>query len=173
MIQTTDLTSRVLAERGHEGGSWPWTLRFLQAADEEFGGLWREVTLPAEEAAAVRLPEHRGEPCRGDRLALVDRGGASVAEVARRLTEQAESYARLNPECWSRIARAREAPLSTIVLVPAPLDIADHDSLRGGAGRLFHVDGFHRLVGWALVGRLQAGQPAIRAFVAGRATPGA
>jgi hypothetical protein len=67
-----------------------------------------------------------------------------------------EDYAVANQECWGRIARAAATPFSTIVVTTRPLDIANYASLEPAPGRLYHLDGFHRLVGWSWAGRLLA-----------------
>jgi hypothetical protein len=165
-ITLADLKARLLAERGHGRDSWPWTLRFLDRADEQFGGCWTVTTLSAIDAAGVLLPAHAGEPCRGDRMALVPAGGATVAQIADRLRDIQDVYARDNAECWRRILRASHQPFSTVVLSAAPLATREHAGLAPRAGALFHIDGFHRLVGWAFAGRL-IGQATIPAVMAG------
>jgi len=160
----------VETERGGCGGSMPWTSRFLDQADRQSGGRWTHRLLTGDEARRIMLPPHRGEPCRGDRLRLVPPGGATVADVAAALREIQEEYARENAECWSRIARAATTPLSTIVVTTRPLDLEEFRSLAAEASRLYHLDGFHRLVGWMWAGRLGA-HTAIRAIVAEIAGP--
>jgi len=161
-----DVVDALGAERSLTDGSAPWTLRFLELADRQFGGCWRQVTISGDEALGVVLPPHAGEPCRGDRQPLVGPGGATVERAARRLGEIHSAYASNNRSCWSRIAEASAASFSTLILTTAPLDADDYRSIAPTAGRLFHLDGFHRLVGWAWAGRLT---PAVRvrAWVAG------
>jgi hypothetical protein len=161
-----DVVAAIGAERSLTEGSAPWTLGFLDVADRQFGGHWRQMTIDGPDALAVVLPPHAGEPCRGDRLALVGPGGATVERTSRRLAEVRESYMALNPTCWSRIASAAAAPFSTLVLTTSPLDADDYRSISPEAGRVFHLDGFHRLVGWAWAGRLIPGIR-IRAWVTG------
>lgn len=128
--------------------------------------MWRSVTLTGAALTSVMLPPHAGEPCRGDRRGLVPPGGLTVADAALALAAVREEYERDNPECWQRIARAAASPFSTVVLTTAPLDAADYLTLDTRHGTLYHLDGFHRLVGWAWSGRLA---PAVRiqAVVAG------
>jgi hypothetical protein len=161
-----DIVDALGTERSLTDGSAPWTLRFLEVADRQFGGRWRHMTISGEDALGVVLPPHAGEPCRGDRLPLVGPGGATVERAARRLSEIHDVYASRNQSCWSRIADASAAPFSTLILTTAPLDADDYRSIVPAAGNLFHLDGFHRLVGWAWAGRLTP-DARVRAWVAG------
>jgi Family of unknown function (DUF6309) len=148
-------------------GSAPWTLGFLDQADRQFSGTWWQVELDGAAALGIILPPHLGEPCRGDRRELVPPGGASVRDVAVRLRSAAGDYARQNPECWSRIAQARLAPFSALILTTAPLALPEHATLTPRPGHLYHLDGFHRLIGWAIEGRLEGEPVRLEAFVAG------
>lgn len=160
----------VETERGGQGGSMPWTLRFLEQADRQSGGRWTRRQLTGDDASRIVLPPHQGEPCHGDRLRLVPPGGATVAEAAEALLGIQEEYARANAECWSRMSQAATAPLSTIVVTTRPLDLEEFRSLVPRAGRLYHLDGFHRLVGWMRAGRLGP-RTSISAIVAEIAGP--
>jgi hypothetical protein len=145
-------------------GSWPWTSGFLDQADRQFGGAWREVTLTGPEAAAIVLPAHAGEPCHGDRLTL-SAPSHTVAVAADALRRLGETYAAANATCWSRIDRASREPFSTLILTTAPLDIAEYRGVEARPGQLYHLDGLHRLIGWAMAGRLTQ-EARIPAFVA-------
>jgi hypothetical protein len=165
-LTRADIVAALAAERSLTGGSAPWTLRFIDIADRQFGGRWREVTIGGADALGVILPPHAGEPCRGDRLPLIDAAGATVRDAASRLAIIRDAYASANQSCWGRISEAAAAPFSSLVLTAAPLDADDYRTLAPGSGRLYHLDGFHRLVGWAWAGRLVA-SVRIRAFLAG------
>jgi hypothetical protein len=160
------LRRKVLAERGGATGSWPWTDRLLTTADRQFGGTWSGLTLTGATLANILLPPHAGEPCRGDLRDLVPPGGLTVADTAQALSKVQREYERDNPECWQRIARAAVSPFSTVVLATAPLDATDYLTLEARAGTLYHLDGFHRLVGWAWSGRLTS-DVSIQAVIAG------
>lgn len=149
--------------RGRTDGSGPWTGPLLDAADAQLGPDWWDVELDGLEAAAVILPWHAGEPCRGDRLTLVGPEGMTVAAAAARLAAIEVDYATENRSCWSRIATAREEPLTRVILAAAPIDHEEYRSLRAapasawavaGAPNLYCLDGRHRLIGWALEGVL-------------------
>lgn len=153
-MTTADVIAALARARPLDRGSAPWTLRFLDAADRQFGGRWRELELTGVQALDIRLPPHAGEPCRGDRVELVPAAGARVDDAARRLRDMEERYSRLNQSCWGRISEAASAPFSTVILTPAPIDTDDHRALAVIPGALYHLDGFHRLLGWAMAGRL-------------------
>lgn len=159
------MKAELLAGRGGPTGSWPWTVRLLDAADRRAAGHWRVVTIDAARALSVWLPSHAGEPCQGDRLTLVTEPGATVADAAAAFARIEAAYAKDNRSCWSRITRAAGEPFSPIALCNEPADPAGAAKTRPPEGTLFHLDGFHRLVGWAWAGRLVPGA-AVRAFVA-------
>jgi len=164
---TVDTVRRELAKgRDLRSGSAPWTLGFIELADAQCGGRWHERELDAAEALAIVLPTHAGEPCKGDRLTLVPREGGTVALVAERLRAIAVDYARENPSCWGRISEAGAAPFSSIILTTTPLETDEHRHLARRDGALYHLDGFHRLLGWAMAGRLTPGVR-LHAHVAG------
>lgn len=163
-----DVIASLAAARSLSSGSAPWTMRFIETAERQFGGAWHARTLTGEEALEILLPPHAGEPCKGDRLTLVEPGGATVREAARRLARIRDAYQQSNRTCWSRIEEAAVAPFSGIILTTAPLDADDYVGMTPIDGRLYHLDGFHRLVGWAWAGRLQAPKTRIPALVAGR-----
>jgi hypothetical protein len=140
--------------RDLQSGSAPWTLRFLAHANAQFAGQWSAIELSGEEALAVMLPAHAGEPCRGDRRPLLESGGGTVREAALVLSRIQADYARDNASCWGRISQAGQEPISPVILTRAPLTLPDYAEVRSPVGSLFHLDGFHRLVGWALAGRL-------------------
>ena len=162
---------RLLGEgRSLTSGSAPWTLRFIDQADAQFGGRWAWHTLSGAEALDIILPPHAGEPCKGDTLPLVASGGATVRQAAATLAAVHANYARLNASCWSRISESAQAPFTPVILTTAPLESDDYVTLVQAPGRLYHLDGFHRLVGWAWAGKLDA-HGSIQAMVAG-AFPG-
>lgn len=159
-----DVIAALARERDLTSGSASWTLKFIECASAQFRE-WREVELDAAAALDIILPPHNGEPCKGDRLELVPSGGATVAEATRALRAIQLEYEQNNPTCWGRIAQAFDQPFSTLILTTAPLDADEYRTLTPVAGRLYHLDGFHRLIGWSLANRLTTGAR-VRAFVA-------
>lgn len=165
-MRTADVIAALARGRPLDRGSAPWTLRFLDIAARQFGDDWREVVIDGEAALEIVLPRHAGEPCQGDRLALVGSEGASVRWAAQSLRAIQADYERENRSCWKRIIEAAERPFSTVILTPGPLDTRDHRTLPSRPGALYHLDGLHRLIGWAWSGRLTPGTP-IAALIAG------
>ena len=165
ILSHNDIIAALACGRDLKTGSAPWTLKFIERASTQFRE-WREVEIDAAKALEIILPPHNGEPCKGDRLELVPAGGAAVAEATKTLRGIRADYEQNNPTCWGRIAEASAQPFSTLILTTAPLDADEYTSIRPEPGRLYHLDGFHRLLGWALSGRL-APNLRLRAFVAG------
>jgi len=165
-VTVAEVKASLASGRDPARGSGPWTMKFISLADAQFEGVWRATELTGAEALQIVLPPHAGEPCRGDRLPLVPPGGATVVDAMHLLRRIQAEYAIDNPSCWSRIAQAVAEPFSPLILTTAPLDSDDHRSVEHEPGRLYHLDGFHRLVGWAWAGRLAAAR-GLRAFIAG------
>ena len=116
-----------------KSGSAPWTLKFIERASAQFRE-WREVELDAAAALDIILPPHNGEPCKGDRLELVQSGGATVAEATDTLLAIRSDYEQNNPTCWGRIAEASAQPFSTLILTTAPLDADEYRITHSRAG---------------------------------------
>ena len=165
-MHTAEVLTTLAAERPLDRESGPWTVRFIETAHRQFGDRWQSMEIDGATAAEIVLPPHAGEPCRGDRLTLVGPTGATVRETVATLTALRPAFEAENRSCWSRILAASTEPFSTLILTTAPLDSADHRSLVMRSGALYHLDGFHRLVGWALAGRLSP-DVRLRAIVAG------
>ncbi len=159
-----DIIAALARERDLKTGSAPWTLKFIERASAQFRE-WREIEIDAADALAIILPPHNGEPCKGDRLELVPSGGATVAEATNTLRAIRADYEQNNPTCWGRIAEASAQPFSTLILTRAPLDADEYKSITPEAGQFYHLDGFHRLIGWSLAKRLTTGTH-LRAFIA-------
>lgn len=169
-LTRAEVIAAIGAERSLTEGSAPWTLAFIEVADRQFDGQWRHVTVSGPDALRVVLPPHAGEFCRGDRLPLVGPTGATVHDTARHLARIRDDYASANRSCWGRIAASAAEPFSTLVLTTNPLDADDYRGIAPAPGQLFHLDGFHRLVGWAWAGRLTDGTR-LSALVAGPPVP--
>lgn len=167
-MRVSDVIASLAGGRSLSSGSAPWTLRFIETADKQFGGVWSERVLTADEALDILLPPHAGEPCKGDRLTLIDPAGATVRDAGKRLARLRAEYEDANRSCWSRIQQAAIEPFSGVILTTAPLDADDYRGMAPLEGRLYHLDGFHRLVGWAWAGRLAGGTARIPALIAGK-----
>lgn len=164
VLSHSGIVAALARERDLKSGSAPWTLKFIERASTQFRE-WREVEIDAATALEIILPPHNGEPCKGDRLELVPSGGATVAEATNTLRAILANYEQNNPTCWGRIAEASAQQFSTLILTTGPLDADEYKSITPEAGRLYHLDGFHRLIGWSLANRLTTGTR-VRAFIA-------
>ena len=138
----------------------------LARADEQFGGVWRELTVDGDAALDILLPPHSGEPCRGDQLTLVGDHGASVRDARTALAALGEAYPRNNPSCAERLGFATDSPFSEIILCVAPLDWEEYAKVATRPGAAYCIDGFHRLIAWAAAGRLTK-SATLTAWVAG------
>jgi len=141
---------------GHDPARW--AIPLVDAMHERVSG-WQLIELEATAAAGLWLARHAGEPCHGDTSLLGESPqGCTVGEGVSWLTRHGARYALANPTCWQRIATARAAPSSAIVL--APFSIGDRVKPDDAAWVV--VDGLHRALGWGLEGRgvLQAFVPA-------------
>lgn len=166
VLTVDSIEAEVLRSRGGAHGSWPWTRRMLQRADQQFGGVWREVTLSSDEALALLLPPHSGEPCRGDQLTLIGAHGATVRDAAATLQTLGDAYAKNNASCAERLGFAATAAFSHVVLCTAPLDWEEYARVTPVPGARYCIDGFHRLVSWAAAGRI-TGDVTVSAWIAG------
>lgn len=164
-VTTLEIETSIRSGRfeGHDFSRW--ALPLVAAADQRCGGRWSLVALGMETARALWLPAHAGEACHGDTAALAGGGGGTLGCCADWLAEHAESYARSNTSCWSRISAARAGTWGPLVI--APFDVGD----RCGPSRdaLVVLDGLHRALGWALRERPQS----LEAFLAGPVVSGA
>lgn len=138
----------------------------LVRADEQFGGVWRHLTITGEQALEILLPPHTGEPCKGDQLTLIGDRGATVSETGEALRRLGEAYARNNASCAERLGFAADAPFSTIVVCTAPLDWEEYARVAPALGAYYCVDGLHRLAAWAAGGRL-TGEVSLEIWLAG------
>jgi hypothetical protein len=163
-VTTLEIETSIRAARfeGHDPARW--ALPLVAAADERCGGRWSLVALAPELARALWLPAHAGEACHGDTAALAGGEGGTLDCCAGWLAAHAESYARRNPSCWSRITSAQAGTWGPLII--APFDVGDR--VGPGRGALVVVDGLHRALGWAL----RAQQQPLRAYLAGPAVSG-
>ena len=144
----------VAAGRSLEHGSGRWTHTFITIADAMCEGRWTKEVVPGSVLLDVWLPPHAGEPCHGDTATLIAPGGASVRQAAADWRRIRDTYAIENGSCSQRLEEAATAPLSLLVLTRRPILHELYASVAPGQSALHHLDGLHRLVAWAAVGRL-------------------
>jgi hypothetical protein len=151
-VPFSEVEAALRASQDVTRGPGRWTIEMIREADLDAGGEWWALRLPGTALLEVVLPRHAGEPCQGDAMELIAPGGASVGEVARDLAPRLEAYRTANRSCAGRIDRARRDPFSRVLLSRRPL--ARDEYARLPAARWYHLDGLHRLIGWAAEGRL-------------------
>ena len=144
----------------------------LRAVDAEVHRARERAVPRMARGRARRRGRARHHPAAAQRRAVQGRSPRARAvrrRDGRRGHEQLRAirsdYEQNNPTCWGRIAEASAQPFSTLILTTAPLDADEYRSLTAEPGRLYHLDGFHRLIGWSLANRLTTGTR-VRAFVA-------
>lgn len=147
-------------DRVHEFNTNGKTDRTLCALDARTRGWWR-AHLSADEVLDVILPWHESE---GGQFKLVPPTGLSVAQAVERLRPAAARFAEDSPLCWAKLQRVRDLPLSTMFLATRPPLTVDYERLATREGQI-HLDGLHRMVSWALHGRLD-GEMRLTAYVA-------
>lgn len=132
-----------------------WAIGAIRIAEQQFGH-WRRAILSPDDILSVMLPYHKR--CGA---VIVPPECSSVAEAIERLKQQPpDSLCRKKAESFSN------QPPTLIFLSMAPINHPDYADYQGLVQRqyrgLTHLDGLHRLMGWAL-----AGQGNIEAYVAG------
>lgn len=134
----------------------------LDLATRQLGGTWHRVALDREDVLATVLPWHTGEG--GDRV-LVDPAGTTVAEAVASLSSWEGRYAASNPVCSGKLDWHAAADPTPLFLSTRALDHPFYARLEH-KDALTHLDGLHRMLAWALAGRLPD-EPRLEAYLAG------
>jgi uncharacterized protein DUF6309 len=153
-------------------GSNEWARTRLVEANQKFKGEWRKVSLSRRDLNNILLVWHH-DPKEG--LELIPEHGATLAEVAARWKNIRHTYQSTNTECFKKILAFGESPFSTVFLSAAPLkgfNVPEYEKLQYREGCLVHLDGLHRLIGWAIAVRFNwfryfFSKDKVEAFVAG------
>lgn len=119
-------------------------------AVEEYGEPWHRVRLSRKDVLSVVLPWHRGEE---GELELVPPTGATVQETLTKLSAWRDEYPTANPLCWEKLHRHSGTDPSPLILSAGVVDHPHYADLRE-RDSLTHLDGLHRMLAWALWGRL-------------------
>lgn len=134
----------------------------LRNAQRELGGRWHQVLLEGPEVRKVVLPWHLGED---GEVELIPDTGLTVASAADRLAELGTSYAHSNPLCSFKLTRQHTGRRRPLFLSTRPVSGPDYACMTIRQG-LIHLDGLHRMLGWAQAGHLVPGNW-FPAYVAG------
>ena len=153
-------------------GTNSWARERLGNANDYFGGEWYYIRLSRKEIlSGVELIWHH-DPSSG--LKLIPETGLTVAKAKDKFLEIRQSYSRDNSDCYTKIIDFGDSAFNPIFLCTKPLKgfgIAEHEKLLHIEGNLVHIDGLHRLVAWAVAGKINwfrySFSKKINAFVAG------
>lgn len=148
-----EVMSVFLSEHNLEHGTNDWAKWALEEANKKVGGKWYVCEMNTRLLLDVVLPHHKdGE------IELVSPGGITVKEALRKI-QCMPDYSKKCPGCWSKIEYARSRNFNPIFLSDKPIWEYSHHV--GDESQLFHLDGLHRMIAWAMDGRLNEGQKLI------------
>jgi hypothetical protein len=141
----------------------------LALANEKFGGMWGFQTLGREDVLNIFLPHHISE---GGAIGLIPPSGLTLREATDKLRKiTIPAYQSANPVCWQKITYWMENYPSPIFLSLGTVAHSDYENFAGHEGHLIHLDGLHRLLGWAIAGKLDPDKyergEKVTAYVAG------
>ncbi len=150
-----------------------WARDRLKNANERFGGEWYSVQLSRREVlSGIELVYHH-DP--GSGLVLIPEEGSTVSEAKDKFLKIRLDYSKKNSDCYEKIVKFGSRMFDYVFLCTAPLKgfgVTEHEKLDHTEENLVHIDGLHRLVAWAVKGRLgwfryNVFSKKIYAFVAG------
>lgn len=147
-------------ERDHDENTNPEAERALNLANAQMGE-WRKALVRREDILNVVLPWHIS--C-GGKTELVPKSGMTVEHAAAKIARMGEAFAKHNPVCHQKIQRMARQPFSPLFLSTRAIGKDDYWDLDRKEG-LVHIDGLHRMIAWALHGRLSE-EVEVEAYVA-------
>lgn len=156
--------------RGHMGfRGFSSANRGIRVADKELGR-WRLVELELEEICEKLLLVNHHHP--SDGLELIPATGATIPLALETFRSLAAEYAVRNKDCYDHIMGKSKTEFNTIFLSNKPVStIPEHQTLLYKPGSLIHLDGLHRLIGWAYARKFSdayaTNSKKLTAFVAG------
>jgi hypothetical protein len=126
--------------------------REIKSANKELKK-WQLVELDLEEICEKILLVNHRHPSSG--MELIPAAGMTIPialENFRNLLTM--EYSVNNKDCYDRIVAKSKTEFTTIFLSGKPIStIPEHQKLLYKPGNLIHLDGLHRLVGWAYAGK--------------------
>lgn len=134
----------------------------LLMADKLFSE-WHSVLLNRQDVIQTILPWHLG--CNG-KIPLVPKVGLTVQKTVERLFKIQDIYCQENAVCFHKIERMRESKFTPLFLSTKPILHEDYSDINI-PGKLFHLDGLHRMVSWVFHDLLQEDMQ-VKAYVAGK-----
>lgn len=133
-----------------DAGTNAYALRCLDMANAQFGK-WTHGTLSKEELDQIVLPHHIFHEGELPGFELVPPEGSTVRQACKRLAEHPD-FAAKHPICWQSIQRGITDP-RPVFLASQPLAQNGVHSWLEVSGKLYHIDGLHRLIGRAMGGK--------------------
>jgi hypothetical protein len=127
-----------------ESKSFGWARGELVKANGETGINWTLVLLSREDILSIMLPHH----CHPPQITLIPKMGLDVAAAAVIIPDSTREIG----ECWDNIHSHKGRDFSQTCVF-----------LRFGDSRLWHIDGLHRLLAWAIFEKTEE----INAYVVG------
>lgn len=144
-----------------------WARQIILQAEKDFPDSWVYCELNKDDVLNIILPTH---PSEDNDIELVDEKGLTVEDVLKKLKTMPD-YAAKNPICWRKINYWRQRMFSPIFLSTSPVSASRQKLIDPTKGKLFHLDGLHRLIGWGLSDRFDglknAEENKITAYIAG------
>lgn len=160
VLKSFDDLHPVIEHKNFEGNKW--AREIIKQANVDFQDSWVLAELAVEDVINIVLPYH---PSEDKKDVLIDERGLRVEEVLSKVKELVE-YSTQNPVCWGKIVYWRTHPFTPLFLSTSPASTARQKLLEPSMGKLFHLDGLHRLIGWGLDGRYNE-KMKLLAYVAG------
>lgn len=139
-------------EASYDVNTNPDAQKSLIMANEIFDE-WNYIFLEPQDILHVVLPWHLG--CGGE-LTLVPKSGLTVEQTVKKLREIKELYVQKNQVCWNKIMKMNNGKLTNLFLSTQALPHEDYAEINI-PGKLFHLDGLHRMVSWEYHGLLKDG----------------
>lgn len=127
-----------------ESKSLLWARDELVKANGDTGISWTLVLLSREDILRIMLPHH----CHPPQITLIPQMGFDVAEAAVTIKDST----RETGECWENIQAHKDRDFSQTCVF-----------LKFRDGRLWHIDGLHRLLAWVIFKKTEE----INAYVVG------
>jgi hypothetical protein len=127
-----------------ESKSLDWARDELVKANAETGASWTLVLLSRENILSIMLPNH----CHPPQITIIPKMGLDVAAAAVTIKDSTHETG----ECWENIQSNKNRDFSQTCVF-----------LRFRDGRLWHIDGLHRLLAWVIFEKTEE----INAYVVG------
>jgi hypothetical protein len=145
-----------------------WGKLHLEQANVSVQGDWSLCELETEEILGIVLPYHAAE--HGESI-LIQEDGLIVRDAIKKLKDNLPEYSEKNPVCWKKMMYWKDKEYSPLFLSTVPAYQGKRSHVNPSLGKIFHLDGLHRLMRWGMDGRftpdLYNQNPKLTAYIAG------